>query len=229
MLILEFVKNVNKEFNILHIFNAKTFADGIDLDLELLLRTGIHASLNCFIVDKIGGLCDKEPKDLLHTFILLPSRILIFGANTLVIDQLRFGLGLGIVTALGVHDRGVLVHERVALSGRVSPLVARVSGHGVRFRQESEELVSGWLPLDRELLEMDDFVSMHDLLDEVTSFLVVHWPNLLDAFVISFLESLETFLQLDELVGEQLIVFSVLGVQVFGISLLNSEGLTFIS
>ena len=229
MLFLEFVKNVNKKFNILHVFDTKTFADGIDLDLELLLRTGIHASLNCFIIDKIGGLIDKEPKDLLHTFVLLPSRILIFGANTLVINQLRLGLGLGIVTSLRVHDRGVLVHERVALSGRVSSFVARVSGHGVRFRQESEELVSGWLPLDRELLEMDDFVSMHDLLDEVTSFLVVHRPNLLDAFVISFLESLESFLQLDELIGEQLVVFGVLGVQVFGISLLNFEGLTLIS
>lgn len=131
MLFLELVKNVNKEFNILHVFNAETLADGIDLDLELLLRASIHASLNCFIVDKIRGLRDQEPKDLLHSLVLLPSRILVFGANTLVIDQLGLRLGLGIVTALRVHDRGVLVHERVALSGGVSSFVARVSSHGV--------------------------------------------------------------------------------------------------
>lgn len=57
---------------------------------------------------------------------------------------------------------------------------------------------------------MDDFVGVHDLLDDVTSFLVVHRPDLLNALLVGFFELLEAFLKLDELFSEELVALSVL-------------------
>lgn len=60
------------------------------------------------------------------------------------------------------------------MSGRVSTFVTGITGDGVGFGQESEELVAGRLPLDRKLLQVDDLVGVHDLFNEVTSLLIVH-------------------------------------------------------
>ncbi len=76
---------------------------------------------------------------------------------------------------------------------------------------------------------MDHFVSVHDLFDKTTGFLIVHCPDFLDALVISFFESLEAFLQLDEFVGEQLVILSVCGVLILSISLLHFEKFIFIN
>ena len=70
---------------------------------------------------------------------------------------------------------------------------------------------------------MDYFVSMHDLFDQALRFLVIHRPNLFDAFVISFFESFEALLKFDKLVCEQLIFLCVLVIQILRLSLLNSE------
>ena len=63
---------------------------------------------------------------------------------------------------------------------------------------------------------MDDFVSMHDFFDEITSFLIVHGPNLFNTLVVGLLKSLETLLQLDILASENLVVFCVSSVFVLG-------------
>ena len=57
---------------------------------------------------------------------------------------------------------------------------------------------------------MDDLISVHDLLDDVTSFLVVHRPDLLYTLLVGFFELLEAFLKLDELFSEELVALSVL-------------------
>jgi len=66
---------------------------------------------------------------------------------------------------------------------------------------------------------------MHDFLDQVASLLVVHRPDLLDAFVVSFFKLFEAFLELDKFICEPLVVFGVGTVQSFGLSLLHLENL----
>ena len=79
------------------------------------------------------------------------------------------------------------------------------------------------LPFDRELLQMNNLVSVHDLLDEVTGLRIVHRPDLFDALIICIFELLEALLELYELVSEELIVPSVASVHILGLSLLHSE------
>ena len=57
---------------------------------------------------------------------------------------------------------------------------------------------------------MDDLIGVHDLLDDVTSFLVVHRPDLLYTLLVGFFKLLEAFLKLDELFSEELVALSVL-------------------
>ena len=84
-------------------------------------------------------------------------------------------------------------------------------------------MVAGRLPLDRKLLQVDDLVRMHDLLDEVSRLLIVHGPDLLDALVIGDFKLFKALLKLDKLIGEQLVLLSVVHVSVLGLSLLNLE------
>ena len=58
-------------------------------------------------------------------------------------------------------------------------------------------------------MEVDNLVSLHDFLDKLTSLLVVHRPNLLDALVIGLFEPFKSLLKLDELVGEELVLLGV--------------------
>ena len=82
----------------------------------------------------------------------------------MVVDEFTLRLGLSVAT-LGVHDRSILVHDGVPLSGRVGPFEARVTGNGVTLREESKELVSRRVPFDGQLLKVNDLVSMHDFFD----------------------------------------------------------------
>ena len=97
------------------------------------------------------------------------------------------------------------MHNRVLLGGRFGALEAGIVGDGVRLREEGKELVPRWLPLNRELLEVDNLVSVHELLNEVTGLGIVHGPDLLNTLIISLFEPFETFLELDELISEDLI------------------------
>ena len=84
-------------------------------------------------------------------------------------------------------------------------------------------MITRRLPLDGELLQVDDLVGVHDLLDESACFRVVHGPDLLDALVIGLLESLKSLLQLDELIGGPLVLTCMRGVLVLGLFRLNTE------
>ena len=84
-------------------------------------------------------------------------------------------------------------------------------------------MVAGRLPLDRKLLQVDNLVRVHDLLDEVSRLLIVHGPDLLDALVIGDFKLFKAFLKFNELIGEQLVLLGVVHVSIFGFSLLNLE------
>ena len=75
---------------------------------------------------------------------------------------------------------------------------------------------------------MDNLVGVHDLLDEITRLLIIHRPDFLNALVISFLELFEAFLQLDELVGEELVLLRVGRVEALSLRLLLLEQLDFV-
>ena len=162
--------------------------------------------------------------------ILFASRVLVLCGHALVIHELALRLtALSLAAALRVHDRRVLVHNRVLLSGGLGTLEARVVSDGIRLGEEGEERVPRWLPLDRELLEVDDFVGVHKFFNKVAGLGIVHCPDLLNALVVSLFEPLETLLQLDELISEQLILLGQLRVPVLGFSDLDFEGLEFIT
>ena len=70
---------------------------------------------------------------------------------------------------------------------------------------------------------MNDLVSVHNFLYEITGLLIVHGPNLLNTLVISNFKLFEALLELDELVCEQFVVLGVRRIQVFGFELLVLE------
>ena len=72
-------------------------------------------------------------------------------------------------------------------------------------------------------MEVDNLVSLHDFLDKLTSLLVVHRPNLLDALVIGLFEPFKSLLKLDELVGEELVLLGVCRVHGLRLGLLPRE------
>ena len=59
---------------------------------------------------------------------------------------------------------------------------------------------------------MDDFIGMHNLLDQVSGFLVIHRPDLLDPVVVRFLKSLVLLLQVLEPCSELLVLVGQLNV-----------------
>jgi len=67
---------------------------------------------------------------------------------------------------------------------------------------------------------MNDLVRMHDFLDKIASFLIVHRPDFFDALVIRLFKPLKALLKLDELVSEKLVVLSILSVIVLRFDLL---------
>ena len=84
-------------------------------------------------------------------------------------------------------------------------------------------MVSGRIPLDRELLKMDDLVGVHNFLDEVAGLLIVHGPNLLNTLVISNFKLFEALLELDKFVREQFVVLGVSRIHGLGFKLLVLE------
>jgi len=84
-------------------------------------------------------------------------------------------------------------------------------------------LITRGLPLDRELLKVDYFISVHNFFDESASLLVVHTPDLLDALVVGLLESFKTLLQLDELVRKEFVFLGIQSVEVLCLGLLILE------
>jgi len=55
---------------------------------------------------------------------------------------------------------------------------------------------------------------MHDFLNQITSFLVVHRPDLLDTLVISYFKFFKALLELDKFSSEKLIILGVFSIQV---------------
>ena len=76
---------------------------------------------------------------------------------------------------------------------------------------------------------MNDFVSVHNLLNEVASFLIVHRPDFLNAPIICLFESLKALLELDKLVSEKLVFLGVKRVLILSFSLLNPKGLNLVA
>lgn len=82
---------------------------------------------------------------------------------------------------MAAHDCGVIFFKTLAV-------LSLALGH------LPEDRVSWRLPLDVKLLGVDDFVRVHDLLNDFFRLLFVHFPDLLKAVVVRFLEPLKLLL-----------------------------------
>ena len=94
---------------------------------------------------------------------------------------------------------------------------------GVWVIEEVEDGVSWALPWDGELLEMDDFVAMHDLLDEFLSFFLIHTPDFTDLAVICFFESFIFGLEFLEVISEGFIFLGQVDITLLVTSLFFQE------
>ena len=70
---------------------------------------------------------------------------------------------------------------------------------------------------------MDDFICMHNLLDQVSGFLVIHRPDFLDPVIIRFLKSFVLLLQVLEPCSELLVLVSQIDVLLLELGRLDSE------
>jgi hypothetical protein len=71
-----------------------------------------------------------------------------------------------------------------------------------------EDWISGPFPRNRQLLEMNHFITVHDFLNQLTCLFVIHRVNLTDAAFVSLLETLVLCLQLFEVLSERLVFLS---------------------
>lgn len=77
---------------------------------------------------------------------------------------------------------------------------------------EAENGIGGRLPVDAELLHVDDAVGLNDLVDEGAHLVLVHGPNLVKPVLVRLFKALELVLQLLELLRELLVVVGQLDV-----------------
>ena len=75
-----------------------------------------------------------------------------------------------------------------------------------------EDRVRGRFPGDTKLLHMNNFICIHDLVDESSNFVLVHFPDVIDSLLVRLLKSSELFLQLLELFSESLVLLGQLHV-----------------
>ena len=68
---------------------------------------------------------------------------------------------------------------------------------------------------------MDDFITVHDLLDKLLGFSHVHLPDLTDASVVCFFEPFKLALEVLESIGKRLVVLSELDIDLLELLLLD--------
>jgi len=77
---------------------------------------------------------------------------------------------------------------------------------------KTEDGISRGLPVNTELLHMNDSISLDNLVYKCTNLTLVHGPDFFKAILVTLLESLEFVLQLLKLFGEFLIIVSELDI-----------------
>ena len=75
VLLLEPVKNFDKQINIGHFFDAQRFADGVNLDAKLFLQGQTLGLLSRFVVNEEWSFGDEQPEHIFDALILLLGRI----------------------------------------------------------------------------------------------------------------------------------------------------------
>lgn len=113
---LEIVKRLNEQIDILELIDAETLSNGIDFDLKLLFEALSTAPLQCFVVDEVFSLINQKLENVFDAFVLVLdlAMILVTASHVgLVVVVIKFAAALALV--LAVHDGCVLVHLRFAL------------------------------------------------------------------------------------------------------------------
>ena len=190
------IESIDEQVDVLHIVNAQTLADAVNLDGELLLQADALASLEATVVNQVLSLVDQQTEHRLDSVVLLFSiRVLVLAASHIgLLVDVRARLVV-LLRLIAVHDRRVLLDHRVTLSGGVGSIVAstvagaltiavyNASSAGL-FPEPGEEVVTWGSPGHVKLLEVNDLIGMHDFLNEGLGFLLVHLPDLSDPRVV---------------------------------------------
>ena len=95
--------------------------------------------------------------------------------------------------------------------------------HAVGPVQEVEDGVVGPLPRNRQLLEVDHLITVHDLLDQLLCFLVIHCVDFADAAFVCLFEPLVFCLKLFEILCERFIFLGQIDILLLVGSLLVYE------
>jgi len=169
------------------------------LNGKLLLERFSFALIEGFVVDQIGCFVDQQFEDVFDLVVLLLyiSGFASRGNRFVVILKVRSGL---VLLMLAVHQRSVL-----GLRSATFLLIGTFRDVGVI--QEVEDWVRWAFPWDRQLLEMDHFIAVHDLFDEFLGFLFIHRPDFTNTSFICLFETFILCLQLFEILGKCLVFF----------------------
>ena len=112
-----------------------------------------------------------------------------------------------------MHDTVSMISGICSLKRSVIGTCARsVCASNLSVVELCEDWISWRLPFDVELLAVDYFVCLNDLLNDGFGFLLVHLPNLADPVVVAFFKPLVLLLKLFEHLSEVLEFFSALDV-----------------
>lgn len=120
LLLLIFVKGVDKQVDVLKVVNAQTLANGINLNFELVLLAGSQALFSRLIVNEVIGLFNEQFENIFDALVLVLNVVLDASHNRLVLLELAAAHAL----ILAVHDRSVLVHLGLPLRLGFCTLVA---------------------------------------------------------------------------------------------------------
>jgi hypothetical protein len=202
---LKRVENINQQSNILHILNAEWLANRVYLDGELLFHWSILTSLKCPIINQVLTLVDQHLEHILNSFefqSLVSVIPLIRGVMTLVsgvVLDSRLWDSVVVVTAL---IKGLLM-DLTSLCRWVSTFETVVGSWAILcLTHGPEDWVTWWFPGDVELLLVDDFISVHDFLNNSFGLFFVHFPNLFQTVIIRFFKSFKFLLKLLKLLCE---------------------------
>lgn len=80
VLLLEPVKHFDKQIYVCHFFNAKGFANGVNLDAKLFLQGQTLGLLGGFVINEEWGFCNEQSEHILDPFVLLLGCISAFAS-----------------------------------------------------------------------------------------------------------------------------------------------------
>jgi len=155
--------------------------------LPLFLGRSALASLESSVINQILSFIHEHLENLLDLFKLQVGVCLVVtGVLRNILNQVGFGVGVA------GFDLGLLGLGFGSLVG------LNLTGSVLRLSHLFEVGICWRLPWDVELLGMNYFISMNNLLDNGLSLLLIHFKDVLETGVVRLFKSFELNLQILE-------------------------------